>query len=185
MAQPSTQTQDQPSSAQPPSQSQGQQPSGTTPSQKPSQPPSGTSQGEPKTPGAQPGQPSGAGAQAHECPEFMKGSKLKVSDTKDGVAITVTTDQKGNVDELRKLVGDVATAVDQQSKAQPKAQAQSTGSEQQMPALDVTTKNVDGGSKVTIRPEDQAKLDLVRTQARKLETAWQSSTCAKGSPAAG
>ena len=54
-----------------------------------------------------------------------------------------------------------------------------------MPALDMTTKDISGGTQVIVRAEDKTEVETVRTQAREMERAWQSSTCARGESASG
>jgi hypothetical protein len=155
------------------------QPPSTSADQPPSEPPE-----QPMPQGQRPGaQPEGTAA----CPDFLRGSTIKVADANGGVSVTVTTAQPANVPMLRDMVNEIADTVEQQSKAQSQTQSQtqSGASGATMPALDMTTKDISGGTQVIVRAEDKTDVETLRKQAREMATAWQSSSCARGESASG
>lgn len=118
--------------------------------------------------------------QAVECPEFIRGSRLTVSDVKDGVALNLTTTNRQNIPLLRQLTRDFVSAVEQHAEAQ--AKAVDMDPDAKMPPLDMKTKDINGGSQLIVRAENAEDVATIRREARDVEAAWQTSECVTGIP---
>lgn len=118
--------------------------------------------------------------QTVECPEFIRGSRLKVSNVRDGVALNLTTSNRENIPLLRQLTRDFVSAVEQHAEAQ--AKAADMDPDAKMPPLDMKTKDIDGGSQLIVRAENSEDVATIRREARDVEEAWQTSECVTGIP---
>lgn len=138
--------------------------------QQPTSPPRET------TPTPEPTQPQVEEDTEEQCPAFMRGSTLKVTDAKGGVAVSITTPVNDYVEPLRDTLKEVADAVEQESRMQ--AVIDETG--KSVPPLEVSTKDIRNGGQMVIRTTKKDQVAELREQARGLEQAWANSSCVSG-----
>jgi hypothetical protein len=116
-----------------------------------------------------------------QCPHFVRGSKLAVSDVDRGVSVRLTSAQSANVPQLRDMAREFQRVMEQQIEQQ--AAGSASGSAQgRIPPLDISVKDVAGGAVVTVRAEHSEDVGRVRKQAREVESFWKSSACITGKP---
>lgn len=113
-----------------------------------------------------------------QCPEFIKGSKLTVSNVKNGVALNLTTSVAANVPMLRQLTRDFVEAVEQHAEAQ--AKSADMDPDAKLPPLDMSTKDIDGGAQLIVRAKNAEDVATIRSEARDVEAAWATSECVTG-----
>jgi hypothetical protein len=121
------------------------------------------------------GNPTIGGGHMQHCPTAVEGAKFEVKETKDAIEITVTSPNAAKTDEIRKRAKHVAEA----SKADPTSVAH-TGDghgggglgrcEVVLKDTVVTTEDVEGGVKLTVKPQKPVDLDWLKkeTAARQL-----------------
>lgn len=135
-----------------------------------------TSRPQQATPAPESSQPQAEEDTEEQCPAFMRGSTLKVTDAKGGVAVSITTPVDDYVEPLRDTLKEVADAVEQESRMQ--AVIDETG--KSVPPLEVSTKEIRNGGQMVIRTTKSDQVTELREQARGLEQAWANSTCVSG-----
>jgi hypothetical protein len=124
---------------------------------------------------AQPGEE----AQEIECPEFIRGAQLKLSDSAQGMSFTITTPRTQYVEELRLALTQAASFLEHRT-------ASMAGTDDPMsriPPVVVAVRPIDSGMQVTVRARKVTDVALLRKQGRMLELMWQHSTCINGDPA--
>lgn len=113
----------------------------------------------------------GAGTEkGRQCPDLMRGVNMTTVNVPKGIAMQFTTDPN-RVDKLRTQVGQLAQLVADYSHA--------SSAEAQIPPLDISTSNIDGGLRVVVRSERTQHVSQLRQKATALERAWEE-TCGKG-----
>lgn len=116
-----------------------------------------------------------------QCPHFVRGSKLAVSNVDRGVAVRLTSAQSANVAQLRQMVREFQRVMEEQI-AQQAAGSASGSAQAQIPPLDISVKDVAGGAMVTVQAEHAEDVGRVRTQAHEVEAFWKESACITGKP---
>lgn len=121
--------------------------------------------------------------QVPDCPTFVRGSKLAVSNVDRGVAARLTTKERAYVGELRQMIREFQRLIDE--KVEEEAVASANGTAQaSIPPLDIAVEDIAGGALVTVRAERLADVAMVRDQARGIESFWETSACTRGEAAA-
>ena len=123
-------------------------------------------------------QSSQADETQEQCPAFMRGSTLKVTNATGGVAVSITTPIRDYVEPLREVLREVADAVEQESRVHAV-----TANGEAMPPLEISTKNIKGGAQMVIRTKNPESVAELREQAKGLEDAWAQSACVGGGQA--
>jgi hypothetical protein len=113
----------------------------------------------------------GSGQMVH-CPTAVPGAKTKITDAPDGVVITVT----GNADEIRKRAKHMADS----AKADPttvvhNGEGHGGGGlglcEVVLKDTTVTAEDIEGGSKITVKPVKAVDLDWLKKETNTRHTA--------------
>jgi len=124
-------------------------------------------------PTASPSTSSGAsdrGKMVH-CPSVVEGASTDVKDVEGGVVVTVTAKDEAKTKEIRERAKFLADASKNEA---PGAQHNGTGAGGgafgRCPVVNrntlVEAADVEGGSKITVKPKEPAELDFVRREAR-------------------
>ena len=113
--------------------------------------------------------PTVGGGHMEHCPTAVPGAKTTITDTKDAVVITVT----GNADEIRKRAKHVVDAAKQDPATVVHDGSGHGGGglgrcEVVLKDTTVTAEDVDGGSKITVKPNKAVDFEWLKkeTQAR-------------------
>jgi hypothetical protein len=141
---------------------------------------SATAQPEPLPPEPSPPAPHGDPAQetAVECPEFVRGAKLGVTEVDGGVAFEITTMDATHVADLRQMLRELAAVVEHH------ADAPTPDPALDLPPMDITVRDVPSGARIVVQTEGAGNVEQVREHAREVDRFWQSSTCINGAAAA-
>jgi len=113
-----------------------------------------------------------------DCPDAMRGVSLAVKERPDGVALTFTTKDRGNLAELRKGVREAAAYLEFRSKMVQVHKDELESVADSMPALDISVKDSPKGVVATIRTEDKKDAHELVSQAHNLKESWDNSACA-------
>jgi hypothetical protein len=120
------------------------------------------------------GNPTVGGGHMQHCPTAVEGAKTEIAETKDGVEITVTSPNAAKTEEIRKRAKHVVDA----AKNDPSSVAH-TGDghgggglgrcEVVLKDTNVTSEDVEGGSKITVKPVKPVDLEWLKkeTSARR------------------
>src|SRR5215831_18243796 len=95
----------------------------------------------------------GTGAMMQNCPMQVPGAEVSISDTNDGIAVTITT-SSGDVAELRRRVESMAKM------------HSNDGMHGNMMPFSVTSEEIQNGARLTLKPKDPAKLAEFRSTVR-------------------
>lgn len=114
-----------------------------------------------------------------QCPHFVRGSKLAVSDVERGVSVKLTSAQSANVPQLRDMAREFERVMEQQI-AQQSTENASGSAQGRIPPLDISVKDVASGAVVTVLAEHSEDVGRVRKQAHEVESFWKSSACING-----
>jgi hypothetical protein len=112
-----------------------------------------------------------------ECPDFVRGAKLSMRDVDGGVELKITTPWTVHLKPLRELLQQLAVVVEDHTHTQQVGAQDET----EIPPVDITVKDIDSGSLITIKADSARHVPIVREQARMLDEFWQSSECINGS----
>jgi hypothetical protein len=107
------------------------------------------------------------------CPEFIRGARLRLADTAQGMSFTITTSRSQYVDELRIALHQAAMFLERRASTI----ATSDDPTARIPAVVVAVRPVNAGLQVTVRARNTGDVALLRRQARMLEVMWKSSSC--------
>lgn len=116
-----------------------------------------------------------------ECPEPLRGVRLQLEPVGGGVTFKFTTSDKASLADLRVLLREAATLIEYHTKLEalhPESR-QPLPDEVVIPAVDIDVKDIANGAQITVRPDDPDEVSSVRAQAKRLEEAWDESSCAK------
>lgn len=132
------------------------------------------------------------GQDAAACPMAVPDTKVAVSDTQDGVALTFTTSKGDKTSELRQKV----SALAEQYQSQPsggqitwqhigagQGQGQQQGMQQgqaatgQMPQVTARVEDAGNGSRIILTPKDASQLNDLRKQVRAQQQRMSSGQC--------
>jgi hypothetical protein len=119
-------------------------------------------------------------AEPSDCPTFVQGAKLGVTDIDHGVRISIATDQAKNVPDLRMATRKVVQAIEQHeahASNPDRKTAETQDNDAAFPPMKIEVKDVTKGVVVTIRAQHDSDVSELREQARALDQMWQSSTC--------
>ena len=120
------------------------------------------------------------GGHMQHCPTAVPGAKTEIKDNKDSVDITVTSTDASKTEEIRKRAKHVADA----SKQNPTSVAHNGEGhgggglglcEVVLKDTTVTAEDVDGGSKITVKPTRPVDLDWLKKETRARHAANSSS----------
>lgn len=115
-----------------------------------------------------------------DCPDFVRGSKLSVTQIDQGVVVTLTTPTEASVQSLRTMAHNAAGYVESNERKGTKAPAKQGSAEGQLPPLDITVTDIDGGAKVSVKAQNKGDVGAVREQAKKIEEMWKTDACVNG-----
>jgi hypothetical protein len=107
--------------------------------------------------------------ETQECPMRIEGVNVTSTDTRDGVALTFTTDS-GNVEELRRRVQRIAMMFSRRGRHPMRS------SGRMIPA-DVKYEIVERGARVIMTPTDPTRLDALRKHVRAIADRMQKGDC--------
>lgn len=132
------------------------------------------------------------GQDAAACPVTVPNTKVEVSNTQDGVALSFTTSESDKVDELRQKVNALAEQYQSQpsggqmmwqhmGQGQGKGMGQQQGMGQQgqgqMPEVTARIEDAGNGSRIVLTPKDASQLDALRKEVRSQQQKMQSGQC--------
>ncbi len=116
------------------------------------------------------------GGHMQHCPTAVTGAKVEIADTKDAVEVTVTGKSASQIEEIRKRAKHVVEA----AKADPTS-VEHTGTghgggglgrcEVVLKDTEVTTADVEGGSKITVKPIKPVDLEWLKKETRARQAA--------------
>ena len=120
--------------------------------------------------------PTVGGGHMQHCPTAVEGAKTEIKDAKDGVEITVTATAKDKTDEIRKRAKHVAEAAKQDPTAvEHKGDGHGGGGlgrcEVVLKDTTVTATDVEGGSKITVKPTKPVDLEWLKKETHEREAA--------------
>jgi hypothetical protein len=113
--------------------------------------------------------PTIGGGHMQHCPSAVEGAKTEIADTKDGVEIKVTSTNAAKTEEIRKRAKHVADA----AKADPASVAHNGDGhgggglgrcEVVLKDTTVTSEDIEGGSKVTVKPVKPVDLEWLKKE---------------------
>jgi hypothetical protein len=122
--------------------------------------------------------PTVGGGHMQHCPTAVAGAKTDIKDTKDAVEITVTSTDAAKTEEIRKRAKHVADAAKQDpTTVTHNGEGHGGGGlgvcEVVLKDTTVTAEDVDGGSKITVKPTKAVDFEWLKkeTHARHLANA--------------
>lgn len=112
----------------------------------------------------------GQGHMQH-CPTAVAGAKTEIQDTKDGIEITVTSKDAAKTEEIRKRAKHVADSAKQEpTSVVHNGEGHGGGGlglcEVVLKDTTVTAQDVDGGSKITVKPVRAVDLEWLKKETR-------------------
>lgn len=120
--------------------------------------------------------PTVGGGHMQHCPSAVAGAKIDIKDTKDAVEISVTSTEAAKTDEIRKRAKHMVDS----AKADPTSvvhngEGHGGGGlglcEVVLKDTTVTAEDVDGGSKITVKPIKPVDLEWLKKETRARHTA--------------
>jgi hypothetical protein len=129
------------------------------------------------------------GGHMQHCPTAVEGAKTEIKDAKDGVEITVTATAAAKTEEIRKRAKHVADA----SKADPTAVAHEGNGhgggglgrcEVVLKDTTVTTEDIEGGSRITVKPTKAVDLEWLKKETRERQASNKAGGKGGGKPKA-
>ena len=116
----------------------------------------------------------GAGKMAGMCPMEVPGTSVAASDVEGGEALSFTTTNPDEVQELRQRVDRIATMHNEHH-----------GQGGMAPPATAAAEDIPGGARIIITPTDPARLDEVRTRVREHAAQMAEGRCPGMHPSSG
>jgi hypothetical protein len=110
-----------------------------------------------------------------ECPEFVRGAELTVTNVDRGVAFEITTPRAESVADLRQLLRDLAQVVEAHADS-----ATADAEALELPPVDIAVSDIPSGARIVVHTEGTNEISQVREHAREVDRFWQSSACING-----
>jgi hypothetical protein len=116
------------------------------------------------------------GGHMQHCPTAVAGAKTDIKDTSDGVEVIVTAKDAAKTEEIRKRAKHVVGA----AKAEPTSVAHEGNGhgggglgrcEVVLKDTMITAEDVDGGSKITVKPQKPVDLEWLKKETHERQTA--------------
>jgi hypothetical protein len=116
------------------------------------------------------------GGHMQHCPTAVEGAKTEIKDAKEGVEITVTATAKDKTEEIRKRAKHVADAAKQDpSTVAHEGNGHGGGGlgrcEVVLKDTTVTSEDVEGGSKITVKPTKAVDLEWLKKETHERQAA--------------
>jgi hypothetical protein len=116
------------------------------------------------------------GGHMQHCPTAVEGAKTDIKDGKDGVEITVTATAKDKTEEIRKRAKHVSDAAKQDpTTVEHKGDGHGGGGlgrcEVVLKDTTITSVDVEGGSKITVKPTKPVDLEWLKKETRERHAA--------------
>jgi hypothetical protein len=117
-----------------------------------------------------------------QCPDVLRGVKLSLEPTSQGVVFEFTTPRSEYVARLRVLLREAGEVVEQHSQMMAAQDVMTDPDALEIPPVAVTVTNVKSGARVIIRAQNTRDLLELRKHARGFEEFWSASECVNGGP---
>ena len=121
-----------------------------------------------------------------ECPDFIRGAKLTVTNVDQGVQFKLLAGQPVHVESLRAMTRELAEFVEAHEPSTTTMPEDPAAATQTLPIppIEIVVKDVAGGALVTVKAENRTDVNELRLQAESVQELWRSSQCINGPHAA-
>lgn len=109
------------------------------------------------------------------CPEFVRDSKLALTDTAGGSQVTITTPHAEYVPVLRMALREAARFVER--RATEMSLELTANEEPSIPLVSIGARDIKAGVTLTVKARKAADVPLLRRQTKMIELLWKQSSC--------
>jgi hypothetical protein len=114
-----------------------------------------------------------------ECPEFVRGAKLRVSNITGGVQLDVLAGAPIHVAALRQMVRELAMFIEAHEPPIDRQLVTHPQDQLEFP-IDIDVDSLAGGARVAVKADKRADIRALREKAKMVQEIWDSSQCING-----